>query len=328
MKPDRDGRLGEPRPGGGSLDHGEPRIPLFSQDWWLEAVAPGRWGVATVEDQGRLLARWPYVVKKRFGMTLLTMPPLTPRLGPQLYPSRSNRFLRASEEQGLLGCLADKLPDSDYFAQSFYPETEDWLPLYWRGYKQTTRYTYILENVGEIEYGFDFFRDNIKREIKKAEKQVFVEDGDNVDDFVAVFKMTFNRQNLDIPFEKRLIDRIDQACVKHGCRKILLARDVRGKVHAGLYLVWDDSTAYYLMGGADPVVRTSGASSLLLWKAIQAASGVARRFDFEGSMIQPIEHFFRAFGGVRTPYSLITRAGRMMRVGLALRDILDVCRGR
>ena len=60
------------------------------------------------------------------------------------------------------------------------------------------------------------------------------------------------------------------------------------------------------MGGGDPKLRKSGATSLLLWEAINRQPLGVQVFDFEGSMIEPIERFFRAFGAVQTPYFEIT----------------------
>jgi hypothetical protein len=44
---------------------------------------------------------------------------------------------------------------------------------------------------------------------------------------------------------------------------MFFAQDAEGRIHAALYLVWDASYAYYLLGGADPRLRGSGAQSLL-----------------------------------------------------------------
>jgi hypothetical protein len=55
------------------------------------------------------------------------------------------------------------------------------------------------------------------------------------------------------------------------------------------------------MGGADPDLRNSGAHSLLLWDSILFTSRFVKKFDFEGSMNENIERFFRAFGGRQMP---------------------------
>ncbi|QPT41279.1 GNAT family N-acetyltransferase [Oligella ureolytica] len=88
---------------------------------------------------------------------------------------------------------------------------------------------------------------------------------------------------------------------------MFIAEDEQGRHHAGVYLIWDDNTAYYLMGGGDPDLRNSDATSLCMWEAIQFAATVTKNFDFEGSMIEPVERFFRGFGAVQTPYFSISK---------------------
>lgn len=61
------------------------------------------------------------------------------------------------------------------------------------------------------------------------------------------------------------------------------------------------------MGGSDPDLRNSGANSLCMWEAIKFASTATKAFDFEGSMIEPVERFFRAFGARQKPYFQISK---------------------
>ena len=59
----------------------------------------------------------------------------------------------------------------------------------------------------------------------------------------------------------------------------------------------------YLMSAQSPSLKVSGAMSLLLARAIEDAAAHDRIFDFEGSMIEGIEGFFRGFGGHPVPLS-------------------------
>ena len=104
-----------------------------------------------------------------------------------------------------------------------------------------------------------------------------------------------------------VVHRLDEACLDRQARKILIAEDPNGRHHAGVYLVWDANSAYYLMGGSDPELRSSGATSLCMWEALRFAATVTQRFDFEGSMIEPIERYFRAFGARQVPYLALSR---------------------
>ena len=63
--------------------------------------------------------------------------------------------------------------------------------------------------------------------------------------------------------------------------------------------------------------------SLCLWEAILDASKYTKSFDFEGSMIEPIERFVRAFGATQRPYFQISRTpSRLIRMKEALRMVL------
>ena len=68
------------------------------------------------------------------------------------------------------------------------------------------------------------------------------------------------------------IRRIDQACAAHAERCIFTAMDASHRVHAAVYVVWADGTAYYLFGGSEIELRGSGAQMLALWE--EYAAGV------------------------------------------------------
>ena len=86
-------------------------------------------------------------------------------------------------------------------------------------------------------------------------------------------------------------------------RKLFFAKNTEGAIEAAIYVIFDDKTAYYLAGGATDEGRLRGAMHGLLARAIEeAAAAGCTIFDFEGSMLQGVEPFFRGFGGELTPY--------------------------
>jgi lipid II:glycine glycyltransferase (peptidoglycan interpeptide bridge formation enzyme) len=285
---------------------------LFSQPWWLDAVAPGSWNAVTVERGGEIVARLPYVIRRRYGFTYLTMPPLTQTLGPWLRPYPGKYTNKLSEEVKLMTELIESLPRFDRFEQNFHHSITNWLPFYWEGFQQTTRYTYVVENLQDHDSLWKDLRENIRREIRKAERQVMVRDDLDIDAFLDLNEMTFKRQGLNAPYTRELVTRLDNACRKRDCRKILFAEDNQGRLHAAAYLVWDKWAAYYLMGGGNPELRTSGATSLLIWKSIQFSGTVSRTFDFEGSMVKGVERFFRAFGAQQKSYFRVSKTTHLL----------------
>jgi hypothetical protein len=314
-----EGRVGSPDRHAAPVDETPCANSIFQQPWWLDAMAPGHWGEATVERGGRTVARLPYVIRGPRRMRVLTQPPLTQTLGPWVERSEGKDATALADEMELLTALEAGLPPAQAFHQGFSPAMGNGLPFFWAGYRLEVRYTYRLEALASEEALWEGLRGNIRREIRKARKRVEVRDDLGLDRFHAVYAKTFERQGLAVPDSLALLERLDAACAPRGARAMLFACDDSGEVHAVAYVVWDHRAAFYLMGGGDPGLRTSGASSLLMWEAIMRASQVSEAFDFEGSMLPAVERFFRAFGGRQTPYLYVSRATRSAQAALALR---------
>jgi hypothetical protein len=288
-----------------------PQGPIFHQPWWLDAVAPGQWDAVEVQRGGRTVARLPFMVRGPRRMRVLTQPPLTPFLGPWVAREPGAKYAKAlGDEMELQAELAAALPAAAAFRQNFASTVSGCLPFIWGGYRTAVRYTYRLEDLSSEQALWAGLAGNIRREIRKARERVQIREDLGVDQFHEVWSRTFTRQGLAAPELARL-RRIEAACAERDARAMLFAVDDADRVHAVAYVVWDRRTAYYLMGGGDPQLRTSGASSLLLWEAIQRARAVTEVFDFEGSMLPPVERFFRAFGGRQSPYLHVSRASRL-----------------
>jgi hypothetical protein len=292
---------------------------IFQQPWWLDAMAPGRWGEANVEHDGRTVARLPYAVRGRGRWRVLTQPPLTQTLGPWVERSGAKPARSLAQEMELLTDLEAALPRAQGFRQSFSPTMLNALPFHWAGYRIELRYTYRLEGLRAEDALWEGLRSNIRREIRKARRRLTVREDLGLDLFYAVWAQTFARQGLELSHSLARLERLDGACAARGARAMLFAQDDAGRVHSVAYVVWDANAAYYLLGGGDPALRTSGAASLLMWEAIMRAREVTDVFDFEGSMIKPVERFFRSFGARQTPYVHVSRASRLGAAGLALR---------
>jgi Acetyltransferase (GNAT) domain len=292
---------------------------IFQQPWWLDAVAPGRWGEAVVERDGRTAARLPYTVRGRGRWRMLTQPPLTQTLGPWVERSEAKPAKALAHEMELLTSLEAALPPAEAFLQDFSPTMLNALPFFWAGYRIEVRYTYRLEGLRSEEALWEALRGNIRREIRKARKRVEIRDDLGLDLVHAVWAKTFARHGLQLSHSLARLERLDAACAARGARAMLFAQDEADRIHSVAYIVWDAQAAYYLLGGSDPDLRTSGAASLLMWEAILRARRVTDTFDFEGSMLKPVERFFRAFGSRQAPYLSVSRASRPARAALAMR---------
>ena len=290
---------------------------LFAQGWWLDAACRGRgWDAVVVSESGEVKAALPYEIHKRGLFTILTQPPLTPWLGPWIKPEGGSVGAVLRREERLMAELVQRLPRFDRFSQNWGYGMTNWLPFYWQGFQQTTRYTYVLTDISSEEAIWAGMQSNIRREIRKAEGRygLRLRDALDMEPLLALNAMTYKRQGRRPP-DSVILRRIDEACSARGCRRLIVAEDGRGRHHAAAYFVWDRESAYYLVGGMDPELRTSGAMSLVMWEGIRFARTVAKRFDFEGSMVQSIARFFRSFGAEQVGYSHVTKTpSRLLRV--------------
>jgi hypothetical protein len=221
------------------------------------------------------------------------------------------------EQMELIAELEDGLPAAPAFRQTFSPHVMGVLPLLWAGYRATVRYTYRLADLRSEQALWDGLSQNIRRNVRKARRAgVVVRDDLGVDRLHEVLTSAFAGRRFR-PIDVETLRRVDDACILRDARTSLFAQDATGRVHAVVYVVWDRHTAYYLFGGSAPEFRDSGAQSLLLWEAICRSRSRSAVFDFEGSMLRPVENYFRLFGGTQTPYLQLTRATPAAAVALA-----------
>jgi hypothetical protein len=305
---------------------------IFSSSWWLDAVAPGRWGEATVSQDGRVVARLPWTEERMpvpgLHLRRVGTPRLTPFLTPELDSGPGKYVTRLAREHQLLDGLIDALPKFDYLSYTLPPSFTNWLPFAQCGYRATLRTTYVIDDLDDLDAVKRAMSDKCRNTIRKAEKLVAVETDGHADRLVAMIDSTFARQGRRNPWGHELLERVVEAVHAHGAGEILTAVDAAGAAHASMLLVYDADRSYYLTGGMDSVLRSSGADSLLVWKAIQRAAERVRVFDFEGSMIPGVARFFRGFGSRPVSYLHVTGASRRMQVALAARDLGKALAGR
>lgn len=295
---------------------------IFEQSWWLDALAPGQWSEVVVKNGTDIVAKLPYVIKKKYGLTILTQPPLTPGLGPWLRPSKAKYSNQLSEQKKLMTALIDQLPEYDYFCQNFHHSITNCLPFYWRGFTHTTYCTYIIKDPNELELVWTELKQSTRTSIRKAQKQLTVRTDIDIEQFLDIQSLTYQRQGLSFPYSRELVRRLDAACAERQARLIFGAADAQGRIHAVNYVVWDENSVYGLMCGADPEHLNSGASNLLKWEAIKYAAKINRTFNFCGSMLENIESNNRSFGAKQIPYFFVNHMSRRMKLLMAANDIV------
>ena len=165
--------------------------------------ADKRWDVALAyDDAGGITAVMPYLKGCRVGMRYILPPQLTPFTGPWYrYPSAAlSERERLDFEEHAAQQLLDNIDrqHASVFIQCFSPQITNWLPFYHRGYKQTTRYTYRIDDISDTQCVFDMLTPHRRRKIRQWDGQVAFdvlssEDAAWFADFHAAYCITNNQ---------------------------------------------------------------------------------------------------------------------------------------
>ncbi len=294
----------------------ENTIPIFSQPWWLDAVCgENNWDIVLVENEDQIEAAMPFYKKKYFASNIITMPPLTQTLGPWLSSPISEKYFNIiSREKKLMTQLIKGLPPFDYFAQHFSNTITNWLPFYWNGFTQTTRYSYIIRDLSDPEKVFSEFSHAKRKNIRRAQDSVDIRSDLDAVQFYEHHKNSLRKEGKNISYSFDLLKKIFEATHKQNAGKNFYAIDKNNIIHSTIFIIYNSLSAYYLISSIDPDYRNSGSVSLLLFHAMKYVSKYTNVFDFEGSMIEGVENSFRQFGAQQVPYFRITKMSRRFKI--------------
>lgn len=275
-----------------------PHGNIFNKSYWLRKVSNG-FKILIAEENNKIVGG---IALPSMYSKLYKAPKLTPQLGVVLFnPDKKQKYCSVlSKEMDITEELINNLPKFKQFNYNFSYNYTNFLPFIWNGFDVNIKYTYVIEDLTDLEKVYSNFDYNVKSMIKRANKNnLKLTDEFGIKEFYEINKKTFDRQNIEMPYTLDFLMELDNTLNEKGNSKIFFALNDNNEIIAGAYILYDDNCAYYLMGGADPEFRNTGAQTFLIWESIKFASTVSKKFDFEGSMIREIEKPFRRFGGTQ-----------------------------
>lgn len=322
----------------------------------MESVCHGKeWDVALVFDKpltkkfliedcegATLVGAMPYLIGKRLGMRYIMQPELTQYSGPwynydylkqkvvqnyvlkpELHPSttftQSERLEYEKKVADKLLLQIDRLGLA-YFQQNFSTLITNWLPFHWWGYSQTTRYTYRipnLDNLDDVFFGFDNHHRRAK--INEASKVLVCDTLMTPEEFADYHSLYWSSKGKQDILSKEFITRVCHQAIDHNQGAIITARRAdTNEIMGARFIAWDNHTAYALLSFLSLTKHPNGTSPLLFWESIKhvsqisKANGHSMAFDFEGSMDMNIEQSYRLYGAEQTPYHQITKCNKRL----------------
>jgi hypothetical protein len=247
---------------------------------------------------------------RKAGQELYLSPDLTPFNGPVIfYPDNLlKQERRYSHEHKVINGLIDQLPKATAYRFRCTPELDNWLPFYNVGFRQTTQYTYQIDSIKDLDTIRLKYKSSVRNDIQFAKQHYDLLPCQKPEELLPVIDATHHRKQKQTP---SIAKKIIETTLRKKCGAAWLVKDKKSaKTVAGGHIVWDQHKAYLLLLGVDKSQSPRGAVQLLVDHLIEEASEVVDTFDFEGSMIQEVEPVYRAFGGSRVPYSIVSKASR------------------
>lgn len=272
------------------------RKSIFHEDWWLDALAPGRWREVSCSRGGRVAGYLRFVERSEGGMTICEMPQITRFLGPVILPQPGKMEARIRSTYSIITELLDQVSRHDHVEMTLDTEFGNLAPFLASGYEVKVHPTFLLDCRPPVEQLWAGLRDKTKNLIRRARERLVVREIDDVNLFASFYKN--NLAGEESYFDLSLLAPAFAAAHARRQCKILAAVDPAGAVHAKVFFVWDDKYVHYFLSTRDRHQAHLGAVSLLLWTGIELAHAHGRHFDFDGGIVNDARYrFLVAFGG-------------------------------
>ncbi len=283
---------------------------IFHQTWWLEIATQGRYGVAEFKDDGRLVGRMPYYLKRKFGLTLSLLPGLTHFIGPAIDEgegSANQRFLRRFT---ITRELIRSLPRTAYFYQKLYRGITDILAFQAEGYDSSVQFTHEIVPRPEAEI-WAGLRDKTRNMVRKAGQQFIYETINDPSAFIRLYSENLRARRKTSGIDLSICEKLIDACLSRDCGRIYVARQSNGQLAAAAFCAWDMTSAYYLMS-TRTLDSGNSAATLLLWNAIKDANSRGLIFDFDGVPTTGAVLFYAGFGETIRPRYIVSTSGKIL----------------
>ncbi|HMO32008.1 MAG TPA: hypothetical protein PKE63_06090 [Lacibacter sp.] len=277
-----------------------PNGLIYAYSWYLDAMADN-WDALVLNDYEAVM---PLPWKQKWGIAYLYQPWFCASLGV---------FARCGMDAALLSSFLQQIP-ARFRYMDIYLNQQNLFAV--EGFPLTQRVNYILSLQPAYDDLRAMFRDNLKRNIRKAESAGLYPDFScSLDEILRLSTPTL-QQLSDITIGE--IDRFREVFAKATSLEQAMAAGIRstqGELLASAVFLYSHHRWYYIVVGNHPNGKTNGASHYLIDRFIARQAGTGTWLDFEGSDIRNLAFFYSSFGATEERYAAL----RMNRLPALLR---------
>jgi hypothetical protein len=280
-----------------------PQGSIYSKSFYLDSIGCS-YSIGVVEDDNRIIGG---IVLAKNEVNVFSNPLFVKFLGILYGPVTGRLMGYQSQTYKIDKEIISQLRGWNVWSYCFHPCYNNWLNFYWNGYKQTTRYTYQIDFSKTPDFRMNY-GGNVKGHFKTAQKHNLMIDDIDFEKFAEVNAKTYEEQSKRAPYSKKKLITVLYNLAEHNCLYAKAVKDCEGNVHSVAAVVYDRRSANLILNGTDPGYKQFSGNTLLIDHMIDFASKNCGIFDFEGSMHERIEKFYRDFGGNITSYCFIYKA--------------------
>ena len=299
-----------------SLCEKHKEIPLFMQAWWLDAASEENWDVIFAKIHDEIAGFFVFSYQEKFGKKIITNHPLTQYAGPYIfYPDGINKSETYSFENKVYTDLITQLAlkNIDFIEINCHHSFKNHQQFFWNGYKQTTKYTYILENIYDREKLLkEMSYSQRGKRIKKASNDYYFSLNLSADDFYNFYNENLKEQDKTIFYSKEYFLRLHNAAKNKNQGQIISIYNKENKLLAALWTVWDNECAYNMIMTSDKKKKCSEGTTLLIWETIKFLADKTKHYDFEGSMIKGVALRNQSYGATALAYHCISKSNSLL----------------
>jgi len=270
-------------------DHGL----IYGYSFYLDHMAP-HWDALVLNDYEAVM---PLTWNKKFGIHYLYQPFLTAELGlfgKKIYADLLESFLLAIPKKFNYWDIS--LNSSNIFDL--------------KKFTMYKRKNYVLDLNKPYKELYIGYRENIHRNIKKAEQSVYTVQKDF--DVEKVIKLAVEQMKNYTKESSENVDRFRKLYghlhQKHNAITYGIISS-ENQLLASCIFFFSHNRAYYILVGNHPDGKNSGASHALIDAFIKDHAGKNLLLDFEGSDIPGLAFFYSSFGAVEENYAAIRMNG-------------------
>ena len=276
---------------------------IFCKTWYLN-ILNADYDIYCLYDNNKIKAGFAYT---RDVLGFRSNPLFVKYLGVLLEPIDGSLISRRFKEESLTEQILSLLSKNKQFNYTFHPNYPNWLPFYWKGYRQQTRYTYILNLSKGWEQIWASVKNTVRTDYRKAEKNGIEIREISPDDFYSIYKKTFQRQGGNPPLGFARFLNICNKLIKINAVKLIASVNSDNEFLAAAGILIEKKATYLIWCGYDHTKCVGGEQTYAILNAIRSVIGISEIFDFEGSMIKGIAKYYSSFGGDLTTYHKIWR---------------------